>query len=110
MRGNVLMWDWERFGTGVPLGFDLLHYDLQTALARAGTPSCDEPAALMAAAESRLQALGLSPEQAGLTALAYLVEVASRYLVDDQAGAGARAGEVDRWLLPVITRAVEHLP
>ena len=25
----LLVWDWERFARGVPLGFDALHYALQ---------------------------------------------------------------------------------
>ena len=36
-RGRrVLVWDWERFATGVPVGFDALHYDLQPRVASAG--------------------------------------------------------------------------
>ena len=107
--GCVLLWDWERFDVGVPLGFDLLHFDLQTSLRRAGTPSSEQPHALLATAATRLQVFGLTPEQARATALAYLLELASRYLVDDQAGAGARAGDVEHWLLPVITEAVQQV-
>ena len=29
---SVLAWDWERFGTGVPVGFDALHYDLLSSV------------------------------------------------------------------------------
>ena len=31
---SVLVWDWERFGTGVPIGFDALHFDFQRLLTR----------------------------------------------------------------------------
>lgn len=109
-RGSVLTWDWERFAVGVPIGFDPLNYALQSALARRGTPTTAQPEALLASAADRLAPFGLTPAQAQVTALAYLVEIASRYLVDDQAAAGARVGAVDSWLLPAITRAAADLP
>jgi hypothetical protein len=36
----------------------------------------------------------------------YLLELASRYLDDDQLGAGARLGDVQRWLLPYVRRGL----
>jgi len=109
--GAVLVWDWERFGaSGVPLGFDVLNYDLQGALAGARTPSTEQPSVLLGGAAKRLAPLGLTAAQAHLTAVAYLIEIANRYLADDQAAAGARVGAVDTWLLPVIARATAELP
>src|SRR3954453_22318644 len=93
--GSVLVWDWERFETDVPVGFDLLHFRLQASLARARATSRQQPDALVATAASPLTALGLTPEQAAFTAVAYLIEIATRYLVDDQAGAGAGVGGVE---------------
>ncbi len=41
LADTLLVWDWERFAPGVPLGFDALHYALQkgitTAAARTST-------------------------------------------------------------------------
>lgn len=107
--GSVLVWDWERFDSGVPVGFDLLHYRLQATLPRSGVPSRGEPDALVAGARLQLSALGLTPEQSAVTVAAYLIEIATRYLVDDQAGAGATVGHVERWLLPVISEAASRL-
>jgi hypothetical protein len=109
IRPSVLTWDWERFAEGVPVGFDALNYSLQAALARAGTPTTAHPEALLATASERLAPFGISPDQAEVTAVAYLVEIASRYLRDDQAAAGARVGAVGAWLLPAIARAVADL-
>jgi hypothetical protein len=106
---SVLVWDWERFGSGVPIGFDLLHYRLQATLPRSGLPSRRQPDGLVAGATSQLAALGLTPEQAAVTVVAYLIEIATRYLVDDQARAGATVGHVERWLLPVISEAASRL-
>ena len=107
--GAVLVWDWERFDTDVPVGFDLLHFSLQASLARPGSPSRNEPDALLASAAARLAPLGLNQDQATFTAVAYLIEIATRYLVDDQAAAGANVGGVERWLLPAVQDAVHRL-
>jgi hypothetical protein len=44
-----------------------------------------------------------------LTALLYLIDLATRYLTDRQAEAGARLGVLGTWLLPVLIRRVEEL-
>lgn len=39
-RGRIQLWDWERFATGVPVGFDRCHFGINTALAEDGvTPT-----------------------------------------------------------------------
>ena len=39
-RGRIQLWDWERFATGVPVGFDRCHFGINTALATDGvTPA-----------------------------------------------------------------------
>ena len=32
----LLVWDWERFATGVPLGFDAVHHELQKRIQSTG--------------------------------------------------------------------------
>jgi hypothetical protein len=104
--GRVLVWDWERFATGVPAGYDPLHLALQTAVTRAGTPPVDAARALLAGADRVLDGFGQPAVAADLVAALYLVELAARYLRDRQAEAGARLGHVDAWLLPAVE---EHL-
>lgn len=96
-----LVWDWERYETGVPVGYDLLHYALQemitirqVAPAEAARRLLDRSAELLSAVED------LPPAAARPVARAYLVELGCRYLRDDQAGAGSRVGRVGTWLLP----------
>jgi len=106
---GLLVWDWERFAVGVPVGFDALHYWLQARVVR---PRCDpaEAAALcVAIAPELLAALDVPPAQARLTALAYLAELSVRYLADRQAEAGARLGAPDRWLMPAIEAGIGQL-
>jgi hypothetical protein len=107
--GALLVWDWERFITGVPLGFDALHYDLQQ---RISTLSDGQAAVrqTIAAAATLLEPFGVTGvAPARLTALLYLIDLATRYLTDRQAEAGAQLGVLGRWLLPVLVSIVEEL-
>lgn len=101
---GALVWDWERFETGVPVGYDAIHYYLQGAMVRAGTPPTTAAEAAVAGAAAILAPLGVSPEDSRLVATLYLVEIATRYLHDGQAEAGARLARIDTWLLPVLLR------
>jgi len=108
--GNgLLVWDWERFATGVPLGFDALHHQLQAEVV--GTRSDPQAAALrcLERAPRNLAPFGLSPAQARLTAVLYLTELATRYLADRQAQAGAPLGSPRTWLIPAISQATVRL-
>jgi hypothetical protein len=102
----LLVWDWERFGPAVPTGYDTLHWRLQSDLVN----SLDDPAAsaqrCLDTAPTTLAPLGLAPRAARATAVGYLTELATRYVTDRQAAAGARLGDVDGWLLPAVAGAV----
>jgi hypothetical protein len=81
---GLLVWDWERFGSGVPAGFDALHYSGQLGASLSGGP-----AAALTAMRGELAVLlgpfGV-PEPAQLPVLAlYLVELLVRYTEDAQA-------------------------
>lgn len=106
---GLLVWDWERFAVGVPVGFDALHYWLQARVVRPGRDPADAAARCVTTAPSILAPFGVPPAQARLTALAYLAELSVRYLVDRQADAGARLGAPDRWLMPAIEAGVGEL-
>jgi hypothetical protein len=101
-RKGLLVWDWERFADGVPLGFDALHYWMQTEV----RPGRREPREVAAECPSRaaelIGPLGGDPAQARLTATLYMAELATRYLVDRQDEAGARLGATGTWLIPAI--------
>jgi hypothetical protein len=106
---GLLVWDWERFATGVPLGFDALHHQLQAEVA--GARSDPQAAALrcLERAPRDLAPFGLSPAQARLTAVLYLTELATRYLADRQAQAGAPLGAPRTWLIPAISQATARM-
>lgn len=96
------VWDWERFEPDVPVGFDLLHHDLQEAITQRRTPPLAAVAQLLRSAPATLSPWGHDSDQADAVCRAYLIALADRYLADDQAAAGASLGQVDEWLLPVL--------
>jgi hypothetical protein len=104
----LLVWDWERFATGVPVGFDAVHHDLQRRIQSTGDAAGAVEATVRQAGEL-LAPFGVDPGARELTALLYLVDLAARYLTDRQAEAGARLGVLGTWLLPVLIRRVEEL-
>jgi hypothetical protein len=109
LEHRMLVWDWERFTIGVPLGFDALHFDLQQ---RISTQSDGAGAVrqTIAAAPGLLAPFGVTtPAAVRVTALLYLIDLAARYLADRQAEAGARLGVLGSWLLPVLLSTVEDL-
>jgi hypothetical protein len=105
---SLLVWDWERFASGVPIGFDAIHFDFQRLLVRGMQP--EKAVDITLGRSDRLLApFGIGPAAANLTALLYLINLASRYLEDRQAEAGARLGVLGRWLLPILTWKVADL-
>jgi hypothetical protein len=106
---QLLVWDWERFALGVPVGFDALHYRLQSAVVRGRQPPPAAAAECVRTAASPLAPLGVSAAEARLVAILYLAEVSARYLADRQAEAGAQLGRPGTWLIPAIEEAVSHL-
>jgi hypothetical protein len=108
-HGQALVWDWERFETGVPLGYDAVHYNLNGAMVRRGIPAERAAQAVLTESPGILRPLGVGPGEAGLVATLYLIEIAARYLHDGQAEAGARLGRIDTWLLPVLVRHARRL-
>jgi hypothetical protein len=107
---SLLVWDWERFTPGVPMGFDALHHELQRLVTTERGDAAAAVDATVARAPRLLAPLDVAePVHAEVTALLYLVDLAARYLADRQAEAGARLGVLGTWLLPVLIRRVEGL-
>jgi hypothetical protein len=104
----LLVWDWERFALGVPVGFDAVHHELQRRIQASNDATAAVEATIRKSAEL-LEPFGVAPGARELTALLYLVDLATRYLTDRQAEAGARLGVLGTWLLPVLIRRVEGL-
>jgi hypothetical protein len=101
-RTGLLVWDWERFSTAVPIGFDALHYWLQSEATLPGSDPIQAAGECIRRAPDLLAHFGVRPVPARVTALAYLAELSVRYLADRQAEAGARLGAPGTWLIPAM--------
>jgi hypothetical protein len=101
-RGTLLVWDWERFRVGVPLGFDALHNWLRTEVWRNDRDPARAARHLIGHAANLLSPFGVGTSDARVTALLYLAELAVRDLADRQEDAGARLGSPGSWLIPAI--------
>jgi hypothetical protein len=109
LTDTLLVWDWERFRSAVPLGFDLVHHGLQMELVSQLLDPAGSAHRCVAEAPRRLAGLGLPERTAMVTALAYCLDLAARYLTDRQQEAGARLGDVGSWLLPAVEDGLEQM-
>jgi hypothetical protein len=112
---GLMVWDWERFTSDVPQGFDALHYGLQAELKQAELKMWhrdprDAAAKCITAAPEVLSPFGVDAIPAQITAILYLADLATRYLVDRQAQAGSPLGAPGTWLLPAIEGEIAKLP
>jgi hypothetical protein len=106
---GLLVWDWERFTLDVPVGFDAMHYGLQSAVVRGRQPAQPAAAECVRTASRTLAPFGVPAAEAQLVAILYLAELSARYLADRQDEAGARLGRPGTWLIPAIEEAVSRL-
>lgn len=100
--GRPVLWDWERWMNGVPVGFDLLHHDLQTSIAIDQIDPELAARRLIHSAAEVLAPLGVAATVAPDVARDYLVRLAARYVEDAQDEAGSRLGSVETWLFPAV--------
>lgn len=100
--GRLILWDWERWGYGAPLGFDLLHHDLQSWITRDSMLPRDAAFALIAQAPIILGPLGVGPLAASAVARDYLIRLGARYAADEQDLAGSGLGGIEHWLFPAV--------
>lgn len=106
---SLLVWDWERFAVGVPVGSDALHYELQRAITVRGVPPERAAPDLVRSASRVLAPFGVAPGDAPVIVAAYLLHIGARYLRDDQAAAGGRLGRLEEWLVPSVVGLAESL-
>lgn len=105
-RGEQLgVWDWERFGGGVPVGFDRLHHELNRRVGRKRKAFSTAAPALIAEAGELLHPWRVDRATARVIAMLYVLELSLRYLADDQRATG-RGGTVEKWAFPTLQAAL----
>lgn len=100
LGNRLLLWDWERLQSDVPIGFDALHSALRRMVR--GTPHPRTAQRLLDRSPQILAHTAARNSEPRSIALLYLAEIANRYTADNQRASGGRSGRVERWLLPVL--------
>lgn len=103
---RVGVWDWEQFETGVPLGYDALHYRVQQAVVQESLRPEQALEQARLEAPDLLAPFGVSRDDARVVMALYTVDIATRYLEDGEVEAGTRMGRLDTWLEPVLGKQI----
>src|SRR5205823_2810261 len=77
-RGRAIVWDWERFQTGIPVGYDAIHYRLQDAVIRDGSAAQAAAEAAVTGAAAALIPLGVAPHTTRRVATLYVADIRDR--------------------------------
>lgn len=105
---EVLLWDWEHYEEGVPVGFDALHFRGQQ-LRNADRKHLDRGEEnWWAERRSLLGRLDVPAEAADLTAVLYLLRVNVRFVIEGQSDQDVSPRRVG-WALPLLARTVDDL-
>jgi hypothetical protein len=104
----VEVWDWERFATAVPVGFDAAHYRTQEAFARSVDPSVAWTS-MVDDVSTLLTTLGLDPGRASIAAGCYLTAICARYRSDSGEAPTPTLRRRVRWLSATAGAAVQSL-
>ncbi len=110
---TIALWDWERSDSGVPTGFDALHYRMQDRLGNREAKLVDIATACLDEAPMTLARWNLgdgdtASAAATMTAALYLLAIALRYVADDQRSAGGRGGDVGAWIIPALRTILDE--
>lgn len=107
-RDRVAVWDWERFATGKPVGFDPLHYLLQVLLHSSGVGPQVEQRFLASAYDVAVRARA-SRDVAAATVASYVAEIAGRYLALAEGPDGELLARRASWTLGLLESCVARL-
>jgi hypothetical protein len=104
---RLLVWDWERSGDGVPLGFDLLHFGYQTAFQGLRQPPAEAAARSLRRAAPLLAELGQREEVGELLLTLYLLERVCRAAEAEPSAVTGRPDAAGAGLLDVLGQRLE---
>lgn len=77
--GRLVVWDWERFDTGVPVGIDLVHFAFMVALRQRHRSPAEAQAHVLATVPALLDQLDVAGALAPLMLQLHHVEMALRF-------------------------------
>jgi hypothetical protein len=103
-NGNTLdVWDWERYETGLPQGFDAVHFEASKV--RAGQIANSEQNFLRVLPR-QLERCGINPQLTRPLLCAYLLKMGCRYARDLQQAHAPAVAERLRWMTALLTAQI----
>jgi hypothetical protein len=100
---TVQLWDWERFATGVPVGFDGLHFRAQSVRPFAADRDQQERR-FLEQVPAELDRFGVPAALHEVSLLLYLLEASVRYATDLNHPSGAHVRRRLDWALGLLER------
>lgn len=100
--GRLHVWDWERSRTGIPVGFDAIHFAFQVAFQFGGKDVDVAAERCLRDGRRGLRDLGVEPDLDAMLLDLYLLELALRYL---EARAGGATDNDERVIGALLGRA-----
>lgn len=111
-----MVWDWERYETGVPAGLDVVHFTSHQALRKIGDLSAAREALEHAAPTPLREVVSLAagealahPLQLTTIRLAYLFTIATRFTLDAHTPDGSSVRALARWHHEVIADQLHRM-
>ena len=104
-NGQVLVWDWEGFEEGVPLGFDAVHHEVQREVVDGAGVPAQAFAGVVSDTPRLLAPFGVDAETGRLIVLLYVMSLTTGYLESGESA--TRLAQLDTWLAPVLERQLE---
>jgi hypothetical protein len=104
---RVLVWDWEGFALGVPLGLDAIHHHVQSSVVVEGLAPESAVESASEACPGLLAHFGVSAETSQVVVLLYVLELATTYLESGESG--TRMARLDDWLSVVLTSQLRRV-
>lgn len=99
---RLLLWDWERYSSDVPVGFDALHCAFVSTVNLRRRPLAEAAGRLATEGGELLAPLGVPADRAAPIVAMYLVEIATRYRADGHAEIQSRLGAAWDWVAPAL--------
>ena len=107
---EVLLWDWERFADGVPVGFDALHFHFNRAMGAPNWSAAAATATVRDRSGELLAPFGVPAAAAPAVWTLYAAEIATRFLTDRLDRTTSKLGRVSEWLEPALAADIARSP
>ncbi|WP_299449833.1 hypothetical protein [uncultured Serinicoccus sp.] len=100
-RGSAVVWDWERFRRGVPVGWDALHFEIERNR-RAGHGALQSITHVIPDCGDVVRRNGAAAEDGRVILASYLLDLGVRQLRTRSEAAKDSRGSLTTWLLPAL--------